>query len=89
MRPYPIRNPIPIIRQWWYRLWIREDEFDISLSLDVEYLCDINRKIGYYIQFWDAKDKLDYWKSKYDWYLNDLGLRRVIAHRRDMNVGEH
>lgn len=39
-----MRRIVPIIRQWWYRLWIREDEFDVSLNLDIEYTQDIQKK---------------------------------------------
>lgn len=66
-----MRRPIPIIRQWWYRLWVRPDEFDISLSMDMEYMYDI-------------QEKINYWKGRLNWYHQDLVRRREIAHRRDM-----
>ena len=88
MLPFPLRSPVPIIRQWWYRLWIREDEFDISLSMDLDYLYDIMRKIAFYEQFYDAQRKLNYWKAKKSWYTNDLCRRREIAHREDMKRDE-
>jgi len=40
-----MRRILPIIRQWYYRLWARDDEFDISLSFDVEYYIDIKNEI--------------------------------------------
>ena len=29
---------------WWYRLWIRKDEFHISLSTDREAMLEMNKK---------------------------------------------
>jgi len=66
-----MRRLIPILRQWWYRLWIRENEFDISLSLDTDY-------------YMDLKQKVDYWTDKLHWYEYDLSMRREHAHRKDM-----
>lgn len=33
-----IRKYKSIIRQFWYRLWIRKNEFHISLEIDLEYM---------------------------------------------------
>jgi hypothetical protein len=70
-------------------LWIREDEFDISLSVDVDYYYDIRSKIAYYEQFVNTQDEVEFWKGKFRWYISDLCRRREIAHDRDMtNVME-
>lgn len=29
---------------WWYRLWIREDEFHQSLSMDVKAIFEMNKE---------------------------------------------
>lgn len=29
---------------WWYRLWVRKDEFSNSLSLDLEAMWDMDEK---------------------------------------------
>jgi hypothetical protein len=52
-------------------LWLREDEFDKSLSLDTDY-------------YFDLKEKVDYWTAKLQWYEHDLATRRDKAHRLDM-----
>lgn len=70
-----MRRIVPIIRQWWYRLWIREDEFDVSLNLDIEYTQDIQKNI-------------DYWTRKLKWYHRDLCIRRDSAHKNNMEKME-
>ena len=74
-----MRSIIPIIRQWWYRSRpVPKDEFDISLSLDVEYIMDIEKKVSYY------EGKVREWKKVRREYEYDLGNRRSFAHERDM-----
>ena len=55
-----------LIRHWWYFLWIRKDEFNVSLEIDMFYL-------------------LNCWpKGGIEKHCRELGIRREIAHQRDM-----
>jgi hypothetical protein len=54
-------------RLFWYRLWIRKDEFHRSLDMDFNFLITANEK-----------QRVE--------YLNDLTIRREIAHRK--GIGE-
>jgi hypothetical protein len=74
-----MRKLIPIIRQWWYRNQpVPKDEFDISLSLDTEYIMDIMENVSYY------ERKMNYWKLVRKNYENNLSRRRQIAHESDL-----
>jgi len=84
-----LRRILPIIRQWYYRLWARSDEFDISLSFDVEYYIDIkhevdrlNKKLNCCNAY--ERIKIDYYTNKLKWYEYDLCKRRGAAHEKDM-----
>lgn len=51
------------IKLWWYRLWIRGDEFHVSLSIDA---------IAMSVMTEEERRE----------YIDDLILRRNIAHKR-------
>jgi len=54
-----------MLKLWWYRLWVRKNEFHPSLSIDVLAMSVMTRE-------------------EREEYLEDLSLRRELAHARSL-----